>query len=655
MKGRLMTPSIRQPAFRPSRLHLLTLLTSAAVLGGCASFSPDGGFSAIEKAARDHLGKDVQWARTDADRDRIDQRVAELLAKPLTMDDAVQVALLNNRGLQATYAELGITEAEVVQAGRLPNPGFSFGRLTRGSEVEFERGLHFNLARLIALPFIGQMEARRFEQTKAMAAMSVLALAADTRKAWVNALAAEESVRYMRQVRQAAEASSELARRMAQVGNFNKLQRAREQVFYADASLNLARAEQSQRATRERLTRLLGAWGAQTQFALPDRLPDLPKGVTELPDIERVALGQRLDVQGARLAAERTARNLGLTKTTRFINVLELGVLRKSSNETPTQSGWEISIELPLFDWSGARVARAEAIYMQTVRYMRQVMQAANASAELARRMEQVGNFNKLQRAREQVFYADASLNFARAEQAQRATRERLTRLLGAWGTQTQFSLPERLPDLPKDVTELPDIERVALAQRLDVQGAKLAAEQTARNLGLTRATRFVNVLELGLIRNSSNEEPTQRGWEIGFELPLFDWGGARVARAEAVYMQTVHRAAETAINARSEVREAYTGYRSAYDIARHQRDEVVPLNQRIAEENVLRYNGMLIGVFELLADARAQIASVNNAIESLRDFWIAQADLDMALIGKPSLAIPGGPAIAAEPGGAAH
>ena len=298
----------------------------------------------------------------------------------------------------------------------------------------------------------------------------------------------------------------------------------------------------------------------------------------------------------------------------------------------------------------------------ETVRYMRKVKQTADASAELARRMEQVGNFNKLQRAREQVFYADASLNLARAEQAQRATRERLTRLLGAWGTQTQFSLPERLPDLPKDVMELPDIERVALSQRLDVQGARLAAEQTARNLGLTRTTRFVNVLELGLMRNGSNEAPTQRGWEIGFELPLFDWSGARVARAEAVYMQTVHRAAETAINARSEVREAYTGYRSAYDIARFQRDEVVPLNQRIAEENVLRYNGMLIGVFELLADARSQIASVNGAIQALRDFWIAQADLDMALIGKPSLASstgsaagPAGMTSEAEAAGAPH
>ncbi len=463
-------------------LRVLALLTGAALLGGCASFSPDGGFGSVERTTQERIGKDLHWARGDADLDTIAKRVAELLAKPLTVDDAVQIALLNNRGLQADFQELGITEAEVVQAGRLPNPSFSFGRSSRGDEREIERGLHFNLSRLVAMPLIGQMETRRFEQVKGRMAMSVLSLAADTRKAYFTALAAEE-----------------------------------------------------------------------------------------------------------------------------------------------------------------------------TVRYMRQVKQAADASAELARRMEQVGNFNKLQRAREQSFSANAVLQFARAQQAQRATRERLVRLLGLWGTQTQFALPERLPDLPPSPLDLPDVEQVALAQRLDVQGAKQAAEQTAGNLGLTRTTRFVNVLELGLSRNSSNEAPTQRGWEIGFELPLFDWSGARVARAEAVYMQALHRAAETAINARSEVREAYAGYRSAYDIARHHRDEIVPLNQRIAEENVLRYNGMLIGVFELLADARTQIASVNAAIEALRDFWIAQADLDMALIGKPSLTATAGPAMAVEAAGAGH
>ena len=468
---------------RPLRWQLPAALAALLVLGGCASFSPDGGFATVEQTAKARLGADVRWARSDSDQSAMAQRVDELLAKPLTQADAVQLALLNNRGLQADFAELGIGEAELVQAGRLPNPGFSFARLQRGHEVELERGLHFNLARLIAMPLILQVENRRFAHAQGRAATAVLALAADTRKAYVHALAAEE-----------------------------------------------------------------------------------------------------------------------------------------------------------------------------TVRYMRQVQQTAQASAELARRMQQVGNFNKLQRAREQAFYADAALNLARAEQAQRATRERLTRLLGLWGEQTGFTLPERLPDLPKAVENRPDIERVAMAQRLDVQGAKLAAEQTAKNLGLTRTTRFVNVLELGYVNGRSNEEPTQRGWEVGFELPLFDWGGARVARAEAIYMQAVNRAAEIAVNARSEVREAYGAYRSAHDIARHHRDELVPLRKLIAEENLLRYNGMLIGVFEMLADARLQIASVNTYIESLRDFWLAQADLEMALVGKPNLSAAAGPAMgAADAGGGGH
>ncbi len=463
------------------RLLKALVLAQVLALAGCASFSPDGGFGAVQQAAAERLSPPTQlaWARQPEDLDRIAQRVAALLAAPLGADEAVQVALLSNRGLQAAYAELGISEAEVVQAGRLPNPGFSFGRLTQGHEIELERGLHVNLARLLALPLVQRVEARRLEQLRTTVAMQVLSLAADTRKAWVQAVAAEESVRYGRQVMQAAEAGAELARRMAQVGNFNKLQQAREQGFYADAALNLARAEQQRRAARERLTRLMGLWGEQTNFRLP-----------------------------------------------------------------------------------------------------------------------------------------------------------------------------ERLPDLPAQPRELPDVERTALAQRLDVAAARSAAETTARNLGLTRATRFVNVLELGWARNSSNEAPTRRGWEIGLELPLFDWGDARVARAESVYMQALHRAAETAINARSEAREAYDAYRSAWDIARHQRDEIVPLRARIAEENLLRYNGMLIGVFELLADARSQIASVNAAIEALRDFWLAQADLDMALVGKPSLTAAAGPAMAAAPAG---
>ena len=252
--------------------------------------------------------------------------------------------------------------------------------------------------------------------------------------------------------------------------------------------------------------------------------------------------------------------------------------------------------------------------------------------------MARAGNWGKIQQAREQGFYADAALNLARAEQARTAARERLVRLLGAWGEQANLKLPERLPDLPKAAEELPDVERRAMQERLDLQAARLDAEALAKNLGLTKTTRFINALEFGPARVLEGGRASQwkKGYEISFELPLFDWGGSRVAKAESIYLQSVERAAEAAINARSEVRESYSAYRSSWDIARHYREEVVPIRKRIGEENLLRYNGMLIGVFELLADARAQIASVNNAIDALRDFWMAEADLQMALIGKP-------------------
>lgn len=172
------------------------------------------------------------------------------------------------------------------------------------------------------------------------------------------------------------------------------------------------------------------------------------------------------------------------------------------------------------------------------------------------------------------------------------------------------------------------------MQQRLDVQLAKLEAESTARALGLTRATGVVNVLEAGYANASKTGAPRENGYEIELALPLFDWGGARVAKAEGLYMQSVHRTAQAAITARSQVREAWSAYRTNYDVAMHYRDEVIPLQKKISEETLLRYNGMLMSVFELLADARAQITGVNAAIEAQRDFWIAETELQAAING---------------------
>jgi outer membrane protein TolC len=428
-------------------------------LAGCVTFSEDGGFKDVGKAVAERGAGEAKWIRSPDEADSAAARVRELLAHPLTARAAVQIALLNNRGLQARYADLGIAEADLVQASRWSGPTFSFARLKRGDEVEREASVFFDVLGLITIPWSTRAQEQRFAAARHRAAEETLRLALDARKTWLKAVAAQQTAKYMEDVQLAAEASADLARRMAAVGNWPRLTRDREQAFYADATAQLARARQSQVAARERLTRLMGLWGAETAYALPDRLPDLPQAARD---------------------------------------------------------GGEIEVD--------------------------------------------------------------------------------------------------------------------ALRQRLDVQAARRDAEGLASSLGLTKVTRYVDLLEVGFLRNREDDGPVQRGVELELRIPIFDFGGARAARAEHLYMQAVNRAADTAVRARSEAREAYSAYRTAFELARHYRDEVVPLRKRISDEVLLRYNGMLSSVFELLADARDAVASVNGYLEAQRDFWMAEADLQVAL-----------------------
>jgi len=198
------------------------------------------------------------------------------------------------------------------------------------------------------------------------------------------------------------------------------------------------------------------------------------------------------------------------------------------------------------------------------------------------------------------------------------------------------------------------DLEQRAIAQRLDIRLATLELDATARALGLTKATRLVNVLEAGPAQTREGGGPMLNGYELSLDVPVFDWGSARVKRAQAIYTQRMMRVRETAITARSQVREAYIAYRTAYDIARHYRDEIVPLRKRISDEQLLRYNGMLISVFDLLADSRDQVASVNGYIDALRQFWVASANLQQAMVGSIDEAASQGPTPGGTPARAA-
>jgi outer membrane protein TolC len=281
--------------------------------------------------------------------------------------------------------------------------------------------------------------------------------------------------------------------------------------------------------------------------------------------------------------------------------------------------------------WVNAVAAQQAAVYAE------QVQAAAEASAELARRMQAVGNFSKLQRAREQAFYAEATAQLARARQNARSAREMLVRTLALDDAAAgKLILPDRLPDLPPAPRDESATTRVAMDERLDVRMARAELEYLARQLGPARAAGFVDGLHLAAVRNSETGRPSQKGFEVEVPLPLFDFGDARRAQSQTAYMAALYRAAAASGAAASHVRETYGSYRDAYDIARHYRDEVVPLRKAIAEEMLLKYNGMLIGVFELLADSREQAGSVIQAIAAQRDFWLADAALNATIIGKP-------------------
>ena len=439
-------------------------IASALLLSACLTWSPDSGMSVVARIVGHDLNQDVVALRTPEETQAARARVRALLRRPLTADAAVRIAFLNNRGLQAAYNELGLAESAMVQASLPSNPTFSLSRVSTSIEIEIERRIVADILALASLPARAEIAADRFWQAQLRAAEETLRVAAETRRAFYRAVAARELGGLLEQAKSAAETATELARRLGETGAMNKLDQAREQVFYAEVTAQLATARQRAASERERLTRLMGLWGGDLDFKLPDALPALPP-LKALPAIETEAVRRRVDLQVARIELNALAKSYGLANATRFINLLEVSGISKTQREA-----------------DGAR---------------------------------------------------------------------------GSGG-----------------------------------------------------------------------------GVEVEFQLPIFDFGEVRVRQSEQTYMQALNRLVERAVNVRSEARDAYRNYRSTYDIARHYRDEVVPLRKIISDEMILRYGAMQIDVFALLAEARQRINSSVSAIEARREFWLADTDLSVAVVG---------------------
>ncbi len=352
-------------------LHPLSVLGAAAVLAGCASVSPDGlrGDVAALAASRTALSTPgaVLPAMAPTERAEAQRTIEQWLAQPLTEDRAVRIALLNNPGLARRLAALGIADAERVQALTLPNPHLTLGRLTGSHEREIERSLAFGLLDLVTLPWRRERQSERLQIATLQAAQDTVTLGADTRRAWLHAVAAEQvSATHGRMV-EAAEAGAELARRMVRAGNWSRLRQAREQATLQSALAELARARLAAAAARETLNRHLGLWGVPAQqYQLAGTLPPLPAQALRADLIESTALRERLDVQIARRELELQAAQQGWSRAAAVFGDIGIAYNRntttdRASDHRDTVRGWELELPLPLFDWGGAAQARDQA------------------------------------------------------------------------------------------------------------------------------------------------------------------------------------------------------------------------------------------------------------------------------------------------------
>jgi len=369
-------------------------LALALSLPGCVDFSPDAGLDPAIGAAKSGWNKDAVKITDDAGTAVAQERVAALLKQPITADTAVQIALLRNKDLQASFNDLGIAEAAFVRASLPPSPQFSISRLAGEGDVEVIRQIVLNLFALATLPERTEIAADQFAAVRWHTADRVLSLAVEVSRQYFTAVAAEERAAYLQQSVSAAEASADLARQLGEAGNLNMLEQAREGAFYVELGAELTDARIQAQSERERLTRLMGLWGHDLVYRLPKSLPPLPKRIAAERDVEAKALSERADLKAGRYELSALATQYGLTHATRFVSDVSLSleddqehagatggsVLGTETRNGLYRQGFDVTFTIPIYDFGESSVRGAKETYMAAANRLAQ--RAINARSQ---------------------------------------------------------------------------------------------------------------------------------------------------------------------------------------------------------------------------------------------------------------------------------
>lgn len=342
----------------------LALAGAAVVAAPALAATKEPPFQPVEKAVRERAGVAVKWQQDAAAREEAMAQVRTILKKPLTVNSAVQIALLNNRDLLATFEDVGVSAADLREAGMMKNPSIDLSLRFPDrppSAADAEEAVVFDILDLLMLPLRKRVAADHLAAAQLRVAGEALRIVAEV-KSEVYWLQAEKAMLAHRKTIVEINATAlDLAQRQHEAGNITDLALAQQQAAYNTARLSFASAENEQREHREKLNRLLSLWGTDTAWKLVEGLPSLPASDVPLRGLESLAVAQRLDLGAAQKELAGVVRALGLTKSYRYLGALEFGVDTERNSDRSNVTGPTFRLELPLFNQGQARVAKGEA------------------------------------------------------------------------------------------------------------------------------------------------------------------------------------------------------------------------------------------------------------------------------------------------------
>jgi cobalt-zinc-cadmium efflux system outer membrane protein len=363
----------------------LLVLGTSALLSGCASVDPRPAFTDMETSVSDRTGHRPEWARTASEGEEAERAVRELLKHDLSVDAAVRIALVNNRSLQATFEEIGVSQADLAQSALIKNPEFDgFVRFPKGapSGNNVELGLVQDVLDVLTRPLRKKIGAAQLEQTKLRVGSNVLGLIAEVKTAYLTLQARQQLVMRLELIMEVNRAAAEFARKQHEAGTMNDLDFATHQATYDQSKVDVAIEGTQVRADRERVNRLLGLWGSDTGWRIAKQLPGIPADDIPLDGLESLAISQRLDVAAARWGVDLVGRALALKRGTRYFPLgINVGVQTEKDSGGQRVTGPSLALQLPIFDLGKASIARLEAQHRQAQRQLEAL--AINARSEV--------------------------------------------------------------------------------------------------------------------------------------------------------------------------------------------------------------------------------------------------------------------------------